>query len=562
MTPEKSQSMHAYILQARVDKRSAVYRFRGAHGSVAWPMENGAGLGVAGSWNFLLRLGVRPKLVASAEMVADCGKDLLFVSLDGGEDELLLDSLRKFIQAGGRVIGSGALKAWAQILPEVFKGGMERRCDNPYAALAYGFSETASPILMAPPRWTFVCLEEANIDSGRTAGTMLAVQGERQTPARALTILQPNAPALICWRNLLYLNGSPFHALQAWLQGQEDLSPWLNWRHRLFWLDEWVADMRRILEQEKVLFPNFIDPPIAELGDTCVVLRHDLDYSRDTAYLEAAEKNGMAAVHAILRDRNASFWIKFLAEFPAHETAFHYNTGHYSRLLNWLRKKMNISPSPYVPAKSDICRHGLWRQVRWAKSQQIGIATLHRHLGFLLYPEWVDAIDYAFEQDLEILGGSSFFRAQVLRWGIDRVDGVRGTLGEFPDTQSSFWLPFKVAHAGDGGRLLRGWESASLMESEPELLEQWIDYRIPGLSQRVLTLNYHPAHANGTTFAHDGSLSLVQRVLDVLREREVKVLTLAEVYRLMNCFLGGDNNENCTDTSVGMAWPSNSIRSK
>lgn len=555
--------MYSYILQARADNRSsAVYRFRGAHGSVVWPMENGAGLGVAGSWNFLLRLGVCPKLVDSAEMVADWGKDLLFVSLDGGEDKFLLDSLRNFIQAGGRVVGSGALNAWAQVLPEVFEGGMERRCDNPYAALAYGFSETAPPILMAPPRWKFVCLDEGTVDSGRTAGTMLAVQGERQTPARALMNPQPAAPALICWRNLVYLNGAPFHALQAWLQGQEDLSPWLNWRHRLFWLDELVVDMRRILEQENVLFSHFSEPPIVELGETCVVLRHDLDHSRDTAYLDAEQKNGMAAVHAILRDRNAPFWVKTLAEFPAHEVAFHYNTGHYSRLLNWLRRKMNISPAPYLPAKSDVCGHGLWRQVRWAKSQQIGIATLHRHLGFLLYPEWVDAIDYAFEQDSEILGGSSLFRGQVLRWGIDRVDGVRGTLGEFPDTQSSFWLPFKVAHAGEGGRLLRGWESSSLMEIEPELLEQWIDYRIPGLPQRVLTLNYHPAHAKGTTFAHDGSFPLFQRVLDVLREREIKVLTLAEVYRLMNCFLGGDNNENGKDTFVGMACPSSMLRNK
>ena len=543
MMTEKSQSVQAYILQAQVDNLSAVYRFRGAHGNVAWPRGNGAGLGVAGAWNFLLRLGVCAKIVASPEMVADYGKCIFFVSLDGGEDEALLDSLRKLIQAGGRVIGSGALKAWSQILPEVFKGGMERCCENPYAALAYSFSGADRPILLAPPRWTFVCLGEGNIDSGRTVGTMLAVQGERQTPARALTISQPGAPGLIHWRNLLYLNGSPFHALQAWLQGQEDLSPWLNWRHRLFWLDEWVADMRRIIEQENFLFPKFTEPPIAELGETCVVLRHDLDYSQDTAYLEAEEKNGMAGVHAILRDSNASFWVNFLAKFPAHEVAFHYNTGHYSRLLNWLRKKMDISPTAYLPARSDVCGQGLWRQIRWAKAQQIGIATLHRHLGFLFYPEWVDALDHVFEREPEVLGGSSLFRGQVLRWGIDRVDGVRGTLGEFPDAQFPFWFPFKLAHAGDGGRLLRGWESASLMEIEPEVLEQLLDYRISGIPQRVLTLNYHPAHTQSLTFFREGSLFGFRGVLNVLREREVKVLPLAEVCRAVSRFVAEESRE-------------------
>jgi len=123
----------------------------------------------------------------------------------------------------------------------------------------------------------------------------------------------------------------------------------------------------------------------------------------------------------------------------------------------------------------------------------------------------------------------------VLRWGIDRADGGDGTYADFPDALFPFWFPYRLAHAGDGGRLLRGWESASLMEPEPELVEQMLDYDIPGLPQKVITVNFHPAHANKPNFYRDGSLKAFKRVLEIIRSRrDVKVETLASIYNKLN----------------------------
>jgi hypothetical protein len=184
------------------------------------------------------------------------------------------------------------------------------------------------------------------------------------------------------------------------------------------------------------------------------------------------------------------------------------------------------------PWRAAVSRNGLLRQVRWAQSHGVGTATLHRHLVFLMYPEWIDAMHAVFDAERAVLGSSSLFRAQILRWGTDRVDGTRGTVGEWPDAQSPLWLPFKLAHAGLGGRPLRGWESTSLMEAEPELVDQCLRHRVPHIAQRVVTLGYHPAHAHAATFSDDGSLAAYRQVLDVVADCGAVVRPLHDVYQM------------------------------
>jgi len=153
-----------------------------------------------------------------------------------------------------------------------------------------------------------------------------------------------------------------------------------------------------------------------------------------------------------------------------------------------------------------------------------------RHLIFLPYPEWVDALDYVFSSHPDVFGASSMFRSQVLRWGVDQVDGSFATVSEWPEVQYPFWLPYKLAHAADGGRALRGWESASVMECEPELVDQMLSHKLPSLPQRVFTFNYHPAHASGSAFHREGSFKAFQHMLEVLRSHDVDIKTSRDVF--------------------------------
>jgi hypothetical protein len=70
------------------------------------------------------------------------------------------------------------------------------------------------------------------------------------------------------------------------------------------------------------------------------------------------------------------------------------------------------------------------------------------------------------------------------------------------------------------------------MEPEPELVSSLLAHRTPHLSQRVVTIGFHPAHANGTTFARNGSFESFRRLLDDLARADVKTMTLSSVYEL------------------------------
>jgi hypothetical protein len=403
------------------------------------------------------------------------------------------------------------------------------RLDHPYAALASVVSP-AKPELLAPQGWRFAAFANGLPADASIRGAMLAVGGERQTPDRALLVPLPDAPAVVAGRGYCYINGNPFAAFQAWLQGQEDLQPWLAWRHRLFWLDEWVSSLATLLAELPALPEGLPRPGIPALASTTVVLRHDVDHSTDASYLHHEEARNVAATHAVLRDKNARFWRNELHKHPSQECAFHYTSGRrdWSRTLASLRTGQR---GLYGPSTRAVANGGLLRQIRWARRAGIGIATLHRHLSFMVYPEWIDGMHEIYESEYDVLGGSSMFRAQVLRWGTDRVDGMRGTIGEWPDAQFPLWFPFALAHAGLGGRRLRGWESTSLMEAEPDLIAQMLDYRVKHMAQRVFTLAYHPAHAHGNTFAHGGSLATFLQVLELLRESGTDVRPLRDVYR-------------------------------
>ena len=124
--------------------------------------------------------------------------------------------------------------------------------DNPYAALAW-FSEEGKPELIAPPSWAYLVVKKNVDDSLECKGKLAAISGERQTPQRALITPLEDAPAMLYAGKFYYINGNPFSAFQAWLQGQENLEPWLAWRHRIFWLDELAASICKTLRYYQLL---------------------------------------------------------------------------------------------------------------------------------------------------------------------------------------------------------------------------------------------------------------------------------------------------------------------
>ena len=528
--------MNLYVLSTDVSQgnyQGDFYRFRGMRGEVLWPKQEGFGLGTVGAWNVLFRLGFAPRIVTAEQLPLPRKSDSLFLCAHGAIDDKLKKAVISWEQGGGTVVMFGDPRACNLFLP--LDSPFECAYTGyPYAALSYlHFGDP--PEIVAPSRRGFLRFPEGCPPDLETWSVLAAVRGERQTPERALITPIDNAPAVIKKGGFFFLNGNPFGAFQAWLQGQEDLEPWVAWRHRLFWLDELAAMLGRILHQcGAIAFPS-PGPGIEGLGETTIVFRHDLDHSRDTAYLDAEISSGLPGVHAILKDENTKFWVQLLKAYPDQESAFHYKTNRNPGFLERIVARFTgKSITEYRPARRDLCRNDLLRQVQWARSQNIGVTTLHRHASFLIYPEIIDALDKVYRTEPEVLGSSSFFRAQVLRWGTEQVDGATGTVGAFPDAQFPLWFPFKLAHAGRNGRLLRGWESTSMMEIEPEIFYQMLTHDIPELPQRVFTLNFHPAHANQPTFTRDGSIKWFREILRIAQEYGCEFSSLRNVYERLD----------------------------
>jgi hypothetical protein len=526
--------MRTFILENSGISSGPDYRFSGENQLVRWPQENGFRLGMAGAWNLLFRVGAHPRIIEESNLHSPEEGDVLYIAADASFSPQTERAIQKWLASGGKVLASGYPEAWKFALPNN-SSIQNSKLNCPYAALAWLY-EDGKPELTTPPGWTFLRIKKKESNSLEFIGNLVSISGERQTPIRALVKPLEDAPAIIRSENFVYLNGNPFSALQSWLQGQENLEPWLSWRHRIFWLDEYAAFLYKTLRDIKFLPEGGND--LSQLSETTVVFRHDLDYSRDTTYLDMETQANLSGVHAILDDQNTNYWMDTLSSTHGHESAFHYNTASYSRWLEAARNKLlNLSKRPYRPNKKAIKGKGLLNQVRWAKKKGIGIKTLHRHASFILYPELVDALDTVYKNEEEVLGSSSYFRAQVLRWGIDRADGLRGNFGDAPAPQFPYWFPFRLAHAGFGGKLLRGWENTCVMEAEPGLVEQMLDYNAPGLKQRVFILNYHPAHANSSTFNKNGGANWLRGIIELCAQRGVDVRTLSEVYKSLNTYL-------------------------
>lgn len=525
-----------------IGQTSSVYKFRGSRGNVLWPTDYNAHLGPVGAWNIFFRMGYLPEWINLAQVDnEDPDNKLLIISSLGRWSSGQEAIVKQWKKRGGRLLVAGISPHWVKWLGFGTSMATFQKIGHPNGAIGALLGGEKNIVLWSPGDQPYLSINgENHCCPVESYGRLFMIHGESQTPQRALKS-DIRASALYKYENLFYLNANIFAGFQAWLQGQSDLAPWLNWRHCFFWLDEWIYDFRKLLIDQNIL----PDLPYGEnnFGPISIVFRHDVDSSRDTSYLEIEKHSGIPATYPILKDRNTKFWVSKISETSNIECAFHYNTiKNESKLLKIIRFLGKRAPI-YRPAINQIKGKGLWHQVLWAKKNKIGIETLHRHAAFLIYPEWIDSLDYIFEKEPEVLGSSSLFRSNLLRWGVDRVDSVRGTTVYFPNIQFPLWFPFKLSHAGYEGRPLRGWETTHIMEIEPEVFKQLIEHaynlKFPNY---VFILGFHPAHATKSTFTPNGCLYWFKKILEMASDYKCKIRTLRDIYQQLNSIVNNKIN--------------------
>src|SRR5688572_27120180 len=168
--------MNAYVLaedDEQTASQEALYRFRGTAGPCHWPKEAGVNLGAAGLWNFLWRLGIRPR-DCTTDSLPDPTDAVLWISA-GKHNAASCAAVRQWVAGGGYAVAAGNPQACADMLGWDMQAWTSARSEHPYAALA-SVLPGRSVELLAPPRWRFAVCERADPGT-RTIGTLANVMG-------------------------------------------------------------------------------------------------------------------------------------------------------------------------------------------------------------------------------------------------------------------------------------------------------------------------------------------------------------------------------------------------
>lgn len=252
--------------------------------------------------------------------------------------------------------------------------------------------------------------------------------------------------------------------------------------------------------------------------DGVLQLRHDADHDPeeqiDLSMLEYEAQNFVPATHYIMDPLycgperctlpGAKIWVNACATHNFIEAAVH-----------------NDSTQGDPP--HNIIGRGLAAHVA-DSDRRLGTRslTIGRHMGFLVYPETIDAMDYLYTQDPEFLGMCTFSLYDVIEYGDpDPCVPAHGKLVTYatydeddpsrPAAISGFWFPYHVVVAtSDRQRILRGWDVTHDTDCDYDRIDLLFEGRnsrsreIPSaLDQAVFTLHYEQQAANRVT-VNDG----------------------------------------------------------
>jgi len=160
---------------------------------------------------------------------------------------------------------------------------------------------------------------------------------------------------------------------------------------------------------------------------------------------------------------------------------------------------------------------------------------MQKQLKLIMKKRWiVDAMDYLFKQEPEILGLGTMFRFTNFMYGSRSTNDERTYVVQHPDTSVPFWFPFKLWYASaEDAHPLRGWDITHVLEPEPWLTEHLLSQE-EYLEDGVYTLGFHPAHCLGKSFRSEGNWDWFEYAVELGRSRGFLFLTCREVFERMN----------------------------
>jgi len=396
----------------------------------------------------------------------------------------------------------------------------ELECDS-ISIGALGYLIDDKVYLIAPARSGF---KVKNLPTGKKIGELVEIKGNFQD-LNYSEIKRLGIPAVILKKNQLWFNATPFTNFQKWLQFEYPIVPYFNWYDRMFWLDELSSFLLGLIH--KISPENVEGYAVVNKSQLInyVILRHDVDESRDLTYLNFEVKNSIPATYALLLDKNLYYWLNALENKKNIEVAFHFMTNEINNfdylkiILNkFFKTNFKIENLPI-----DWNKKPLWKQIKKfiSKTNKIPF-TIHRHCSFIKYPEFIDELEKISSMFPEIIGSSSFFRATVLYHNLKCANRSNNGYFHFePDVGSPFWWVFKVYNPITQN-IVNIYEQCHIMEPDIELLTKIFSKRIKGIKKNLFTIGLHPAHSNTKNFNENGQIETLKYLFKMKEKFNIK----------------------------------------
>jgi hypothetical protein len=350
-------------------------------------------------------------------------------------------------------------------------------------------------------------------------------------------------PAIVLSNKTVYVANQVLELIGGMLQAHLNVEAVRHWANPTHWGDTLLFFLRHLMLEAGLA--ALWQTRLRSFGtyDGVLSFRHDVHGMRDYTFLDYQIQNLIPASYDIedptfstnIDEAMARDWVARTTQHSFIEPALHNDSS--------------IGDPPTA-----IFGKGLFEHVsRAGRNLGITICTCGRHAGGHMHPETIDAMDYLYAHDAEILGLCTFCYYHMIEYGVrDPNVMVGGTIGEKPLTYvtdvrrtiatSGIWFPFRpVVTTTAEWRKLRGWDRTHEYDAAYELVETIFagrNARLPGVDDRlengVYSFQYHPELARDPSVNDGkGTLDYVRYCINLAERRNYWIATQAELYQRM-----------------------------
>nr|MDQ2735401.1 hypothetical protein [Pseudomonadota bacterium] len=359
------------------------------------------------------------------------------------------------------------------------------------------------------------------------------------TTAKARAI----GPAIVTSPGVIYIANPVFELIGGMLQAHLNVEAVRHWAKPTHWGDTLLYFLRRLLMDAGL--GGAWDTRLRSFGtyDGVLSFRHDVHGMRDYTMLDYQLQNLIPASYDIedpgfstnITEPMARDWVERATRNSFIEPALH-----------------NDSSIGDPPAA--IFGTGLFTHVMNAeKSLRFMVCTCGRHAGGHMHPETIDAMDYLYEHDPNVLGMCTFCYYHMIEYGVrDPNHIVAGVIGGKELTYVTdvrrtiatpgIWFPFHAVVTTDREwRPLRGWDRTHEYDAAYELVETIFgghSARRAGVEDRlengVYSFQYHPELARDPSINDGrGSLDYVRYAINLAERSNYWIATQRDLYQRM-----------------------------